>query len=151
MEENNLLNQLSALWEKGANCAQSTATGLLYHYIYEEAGQILFDSLYPYGGGFHEGGICGAITGTLAGLSFLIVKAGMDKEKITIYSNLFKEEFLKEFPSLRCHELMDPFKNSNGEINWKLEKRRETCTKAVESAALIANSIIYKLLKSEKK
>ncbi len=130
------------LWDDGHNCAQSTAKGLLDQNKFHQEGDILSSSFLPYGGGFKEGSICGAVSGTLAAMSFLLHQKSQDEEKIVELTNQMKSEFQKEFTSLNCHGLLEPFKDSNGEIVMDDPKRTNLCTKAVNFASFTAQEII---------
>ncbi|UYP48281.1 hypothetical protein NEF87_004566 [Candidatus Lokiarchaeum ossiferum] len=146
MVQNELKSEIEVLWDNDHNCAQSTAKGILNYYKFEKEGQILSNSFLPYGGGFKEGSICGAISGTLAAMSFILSNSNVENDKIVELTNQMKSEFLEEFPSVNCHTILDPFRKPDGEIDKDNAERRNLCTKAVTNAANLAHQIISNYL-----
>lgn len=142
MSQNDLKSDIQILWDNGHNCAQSTAKGLLNHYNFRKEGQILSLSFLPYGGGFKEGSICGAISGTLAAMSYILSKSEINNDKIVELTNQMKNEFLEEFTSVNCQTILDPFRKPDGEIDKDNVERRNLCTKAVNVSANIAHNIL---------
>ena len=147
MSQNDLKSEIQNLWDNGHNCAQSTAKGLLNYYNYQNEGQILSLSFLPYGGGFKEGSICGAISGTLAAMSYILSKSEIDNDKIVELTNKMKIEFLEEFTSVNCQTILDPFRKPDGEIDKDNVERRNLCTRAVNLSTKIAHNILSNHLK----
>ena len=143
MAWNNLaVQEVLDLWEMEANCAQATAKGLLQHFGYEEASDVLFNSFFPYGGGFKERSICGAVSGTLAALSYLGYRKEYSHDEIIALGNAFKEKFQTEFGSLRCRGILAPFQLPDGEFDMDNPDRRDRCTYAVGLATQMANTLL---------
>ena len=130
------------LWEMEANCAQATAKGLVQHFGYEDASEVLFHSFIPYGGGFGDRSICGAISGTLAALSYVLSQKGCTQEEIEDLTSQFKEKFITEFGSLRCREILAPFQLPDGEFDMDNPQRKDTCTRAVDLASQLACTLL---------
>ena len=148
--------EVSDIWDKkNSNCAQATSKGLLDHFKYKEVGNVLFSSFIPFGGGFMCGSICGAVSGTLAAISYILLKKNCSMEEIYQITTQMKEKFVKEFGSLNCAEIMSPFfdmKNflnmqksvmENPENFFKSEPYK-LCTNCVNKAAIIAKELIEK-------
>ena len=94
------ISEVSAIWEKkNSNCAQATGKGLLDHFNYKDAGNVLFSSFFPFVGGFMSCNICGAVSGTLAAMSFILWKKNKSMEEIMHLSDQMKEKFVNEFGS----------------------------------------------------
>jgi hypothetical protein len=129
-------------WENEVNCARSTVCGILSHNGENSLCDPFYKAMLPMGGGFGEGLVCGAVTGSLAGLSLVLATKGLNddtiKEKREIWKNVFKEKF----DTLSCFELMDEFRNELGEIDFEMAGRREKCTDTVISGVTIAQKII---------
>lgn len=130
------------LWSLEANCAQATAKGLLQHFGFQDASDVLFNSFFPYGGGFSERSICGAVTGTLAALSYVLSQNVHTQEKISEITDQFKESFINQVGSLRCRGILTPFHVSGDEFDMDNQERRDTCTRAVEFASQVAKSLL---------
>ncbi|MHA1619357.1 MAG: C-GCAxxG-C-C family (seleno)protein [Promethearchaeota archaeon] len=137
-----MVPEVLELWEMEANCAQATAKGLLQHFRYEDASDVLFNSFFPYGGGFKERSICGAVSGTLAALSYICSQRDCTYDEIIALADLFKEKFTTEFGSLRCREILAPFHLADGEFDMDNPERRDRCTRAVDLASQLANILL---------
>ena len=150
------ISEVLVIWEKkNSNCAQATGKGLLDHFNYKDAGNVLFSSFFPFGGGFMSGNICGAVSGTLAAMSFILGKKNKSMEEIMHLSDQMKEKFVNEFGSINCAEIMAPFfdmKNplkmqksimENPEKFFKSEPYK-LCTNCVNKATIIAKELIEK-------
>lgn len=130
------------LWKMEANCAQSTAKGLVQHFGFEDASEVLFHSFIPYGGGFEERSICGAVSGTLAALSYIYSQKKCTQEEIIDLTSQFKNDFFHHFGSLRCRGILASFRLPNGEFDMENQQREETCLKAVDLASQIAYTLL---------
>ena len=130
------------LWEMEANCAQATAKGLLQRFGYEDASDVLFNSFFPYGGGFKERSICGAVSGSLAALSYVSSQRKSTSDEIITLANLFKEKCTTEFGSLLCGGILAPFQLADGEFDMDNPKRRDKCTRAVDIASQWVNAFL---------
>jgi len=130
------------LWSLEVNCAQATAKGLLQHFGYEVASDVLFNSFFPYGGGFMQRSICGAVSGTLAALSYVCSQRECTSDEIIALAILFKEKYTTDVGSLRCREILAPFQLPDGEFDMDNPQRRDTCTRAVDLASQIASSLL---------
>ncbi|MFX1516741.1 MAG: C-GCAxxG-C-C family protein [Promethearchaeota archaeon] len=137
----NIVDKTLEYWEE-ANCARTTVCVLLSHYGYEALCDPFFKAMLPMGGGFGDGLVCGAVTGTLAAISLILFEEGLTeeeiKEKITNWKIIFKERF----KSLNCYDLMNKFLNVNGELDFDMPGRREKCTDTVTSAVTFACQIL---------
>jgi len=159
------ISEVSALWAKRSNCAQSTGKGLLEHFKYSEAGDVLFSSFIPYGGGFMSGNVCGAVSGTLAATSYILWKEKGDMMEVFQLTNQIKEKFVNEFGSISCIKILSPIlgtENLNTEdLNMEelLMKNismddpeiyksdlYKLCTSCVNRASLIAKEVIEKAI-----
>ena len=150
--------EVITLWGEHSNCAQSTGKGLLDHFNHEEAGNVLLSSFIPYGGGFMSGNVCGAVSGTLAAMSYILSKKNSSIKEIFQLTSQMKEKFANEFGSINCIEIISPFldlKNVDME-NLNMESLMmanpdilesevyKTCTSCVNKAAIIAKELIEK-------
>ena len=129
------------LWEEN-NCARTTVCALLSHYGYESLCDPFHKAMLPMGGGFGEGSICGAVTGSLAAISLILVEKGLIAEEVKEKASIWKTNFKEGFESLNCFDLMDEFGGAEGEIDFDMPGRREKCTDAVTSAVTFAKQII---------
>lgn len=155
MTDQNIIPEVSALWEKRINCAQATGKGLLDHYKFIEAGDVLMASFIPYGGGFMSGNVCGAVSGTLAATSYILKEKKCEQSEIQQVTDQLKEKFAKEFGSINCADIMAPFfdmRNINIK-DFKLDNTDYTksapyklCTSCVNKATIMAKELIEKHL-----
>lgn len=136
MSKTDKISQVLNLWNNGHNCAQATAKGLLAYSGYENEGNILSSSFLPYGGGFKEGSVCGAVSGTLAAMSFLLTQSNQDGETIINLTNQMKSQFVERYTSINCEKLL------NSEIVKNFSDEHCFCTELVEFAAKSAQKII---------
>ena len=136
------------LWDKQANCAQSSCSGLLLHYNFKHASKILFDSLKCFGGGFGEGMICGAVSGSITALSYLGTTKELSEDKIKELTAELKSKFRSEFEFLDCYSLKKPFTDkitpemSEGEIELIDQGRRQKCTRMVAFGSNLVEKLI---------
>ena len=130
-------------WNNEANCARSTACGLLdYNELISES-KILFESLSPMGGGVGEGEVCGVVIGTLEALSLILNRKEIDEETMKELFNKWKTDFNQHFNSILCRSLIKEYKNDLGEIIEELsEKRKEKCENMVFKGVFLAQEII---------
>ncbi len=143
-ELDKLHEKVSNYWDLGNNCAQSTASGILNYYQYDSEAEVLFKSLIPYESGFKEGTVCGAVSGTLAALSFVLTSKNADKEEVTTISKEFKDNFIEKCNSIYCYKILERFKQEDNSINWADPERHPTCTKCVKIAAELGAKLIGK-------
>ena len=69
-------------WEKKANCARASVCGVLSYNNKESLCDPFYKAMLPMGGGFGEGLVCGAVTGSLAALSLVLAEKGLKDEEI---------------------------------------------------------------------
>ena len=136
----NIISEVSQLWNSNNNCAQATGQGLLNYFDYTKEGRVLSASFIPYGGGFKEGSVCGAVTGTLAAMSFILSQEIQDDDQIIAMTNQMKTEFLHEFSSIQCDILLEGISD-----DASMDGRR-FCTTLVNFAARSAKDILQKQL-----
>lgn len=129
-------------WDSKSNCAQSVSCGLLDSYNLTQGKEILYPALIHFGAGFGEYSVCGAISGGLSAIGFILSKKGLGDDTINELSNQFKEKIKKKFNSLLCRDYMKPYFTKNGDIDWDLRGRREKCTEIVQTAFEKAKNII---------
>ncbi len=133
---------------EGSNCARSTACGLLSAYGKEDLIDPLYAAMLPAGGGFGERSICGAVTGTLSGLSIILTEKLGEKaefeEEIKEEIERWKEKMHKKFKTLICGLLLEDFEDSEGNIDVDQPERRNKCTDVVKTAVTLAQEIIDK-------
>lgn len=137
----NIIDKTLEYWEN-ANCARTTACVLLSHYGYESLCDPFFKAMLPMGGGFGDGLVCGAVTGTIAAISLILVEKGLTEEEVKEKVAIWKTNFKERFESLNCYDLMNKFLNTNGELDFDKPGRREKCTDAVISGVTLAQQII---------
>ena len=137
----NIMDKTLEYWEK-ANCARTTVCVLLSHYGYESLCDPFFKAMLPMGGGFGDGLVCGAVTGSLAAISLILVEEGLSEEEIKEKVAIWKTNFKERFESLNCYDIMSKFLNANGELDFDMPGRREKCTNAVTLAVTFACQIL---------
>jgi len=133
---------------KGSNCARSTACGLLSVYGKKDLIDPLYAAMLPMGGGVGERSICGAVIGTLSGLSIILTeklgdKTEVDKE-IMEEIKKWKKEFSDKFSTFICKTLLNNFTDNKGNIDVDHPERRNKCTDVVKTAVTLAQEIIDK-------
>ena len=96
----------------------------------------------PMGGGFGEGLVCGAVVGSLAGISLTLAEKGLSEKEIAKKTNMWKKRFKETIGSLSCFDLIAEFNDAEGKIDFKLPGRREKCTDIVASSVILAKKII---------
>jgi len=129
-------------WDEGQNCAQSTLRLILDAFGYPAEGELIAAALVPFGGGMKMGSVCGAVSGTIAAMSFIMHRQGLSTDEIVEGTNSMKAEFQKHFNSLLCNDLISPyapFMDQNAEI---AAERRRFCTKLVMSAVASAERVL---------
>lgn len=135
-------------WDQGANCAQATCVGILEEFDYLDEGDLFNHALIPFGGGFGEGLICGAISGSLAAFSFIAAQYGKSSDEIKTLSSKFKTAFRLQYSFLDCMSLKAPFQirleqdleeQERTKIN---EERRNACTHFVYFASNFIKDLI---------
>jgi len=144
----NSISLVMKYWDADSNCAQSVSCGLLDSFNFKEEKKTLHPALINFGGGFGEGSICGANSGSLAAMGVILSKKGLDYDKITELREIFKEKIIKKFNSLRCRDYMKQFYTEDGEFDWDRDDRREKCTEIVQGVFIEAKKIIEDYLTS---
>lgn len=133
---------------KGSNCARSTACGLLSVNGKKDLLEPLYAAMLPAGGGMGERSICGAVIGTLCGLSIILTEKLVDQtevdEAIKEEMKGWKDTFQKKFNTLTCKSLLEDFKDNEGNIDVDHPERRNKCTDVVKTAVTLAQEIINK-------
>jgi C_GCAxxG_C_C family probable redox protein len=143
MSENQKIVELTRnYWEKRSNCAQSTAAGILENYDHSDLSPSFYKAMLPFGGGVGEESICGAVLGSLAGMSLALADKGVNPDGVREKSKEFKRRLRERFGTLECGALMDEFRDPQGKIVFDMPGRREKCTKVVESAVILARQLI---------
>lgn len=104
------------------NCAQATASGILNHY-HDKDETMFFNTLVGFGGGFGEGSLCGAISGTIAAMSKILYDRKVPKDDIIEARNQLKEKFRETFEFLECRELTQDY----GDLSD--EEKKASCIK----------------------
>lgn len=129
-------------WKNKANCARSTVCGVLSHYDNESLCDTFYKAMLPMGGGFSEGLVCGAVVGSLAGISLTLAEKGLSEKVIAKKTNMWKKKFQETIGSLNCFDLIAEFSDTEGKIDFRIPGRREKCTDIVTSSVLLAEEII---------
>ncbi len=142
--EQKLLKKLSFYLENGYNCAQSTAAVILELENQNTAANILLKAFYPNGFGFYEFSVCGAVSGTLAAMSYLLALEDRKEDEIVEISKEFKNQFTHECSSIYCSDLLNNFKDKNGINNTSNREFMEICTDCIKKAVIIVNDILEK-------
>ncbi len=141
-EDQSITKKALEYWEKKANCARTTVCSVLSHYGNEPLCEPFYKAMLPMGGGFGEGLVCGAVVGSLGGISLILAEKGLSEKAIARGINLWKSHFKEKFGSLNCFDLIAEFKNAEGKIDFKIPGRREKCTDFVTSSVTSAKQII---------
>ena len=94
-----------------------------------------------FGGGMHQGGACGVVTGAYMALG---LKFGTDKKITYSKTNEFTERFLKRNPSINCLDLLGAdVRTDEGKKKMKSEDLRENvCCKLVKDACGILEEMV---------
>ena len=95
-----------------------------------------------FGSGMRKGEVCGACTGALMALG---LKYGDSKPRANEVCERFLEEFEKENGSYICNDLLNCDISTKEGVEYAVENNlfKEFCPKMVESAAKIAEKIIF--------
>ena len=117
------------------NCAQATASGILDYYNDKDE-QIFFNALLGFGGGFGEGSLCGAVSGSIASMTKILSDRNVGKDDIIEARNQLKDQFSAKFESLECRELTKDYADKNN------EERRANCANFVREIVVDATKII---------
>ena len=143
MERNQSITEKTLeYWEKKANCARASVCGILSYYDNESLCDPFYKAMLPMGGGFGEGLVCGAVTGSLAALSLILAEKGLEDKEISKKTEMWREYFKEKFETLTCFELIDEFRTKIGEIDFEMPGRREKCTDFVIAGVIFAQQII---------
>ncbi|UCG01151.1 MAG: C_GCAxxG_C_C family protein [Candidatus Heimdallarchaeota archaeon] len=129
-------------WEKKANCARASVCGILTFNDKESLCDPFYKAMLPMGGGFGEGLVCGAVTGSLAALSLILAEKGLEDKEIAKKVKIWKKDFKDKFETFTCYELIDEFRDESGKIDLKMPGRREKCTEIVISGVTSTQQII---------
>jgi C_GCAxxG_C_C family probable redox protein len=127
-----MISEVESYWSNGSNCAQSTAAGLLDHFHLLDTAQTFHLALIPFGGGFKEGEVCGAVSGSLAALSFLLSQFGASEPEIQDVCASFRAKIHETYQSIKCYGITGEFRNKAHEILPAFsDARRTRCDEAV--------------------
>lgn len=140
-----IIESTEKYWENEYNCSRSAARGILDYFEFYELSETIDKALYAFGGGIGERSICGAVTGSLAALSAIMVTKGIDSEKMSEIFKEFKTSFKEKNGTLYCREILEQFISPDGTLDKENPARREKCDQAVLSAVVITKKIIEKL------
>ncbi|MHA1199048.1 MAG: C-GCAxxG-C-C family protein [Candidatus Heimdallarchaeaceae archaeon] len=140
-----IIEETRKYWGHDYNCARAAARGILDYFEYFELSETIDKALMAFGGGFGERSICGAASGALAGLSTIMVERGIEKEKMGEIFKEFKTSFKEKNYTLYCRDIIEPYMNPDGSVDYDNPGRKEKCDHAVESAVLISKELIEKL------
>lgn len=142
MKEKNIVDEALKYWNDNHNCAQSTASGSLDYFGFEEESKTLCKACLPYGGGVGVRTICGSLLGALAALSFLLKEKGVVNEQIYEKIKTLKQEFGEKNGSMYCKELLQDYIFPDGTLDRDNPDRRKVCDKTVETAVKIVKDLI---------
>ena len=142
MKEKNIVDEALKYWNDNHNCAQSTASGSLDYFGFEDESKTLKKAFVPYGGGIGERSICGSLVGALGALSFLLKENGETNEQIYEKIKALKQEFEERNGSMYCRELLQEYIFPDGTLNRDNPNRRKVCDKTVETAVLILKDLV---------
>ncbi|MFX0124407.1 MAG: C-GCAxxG-C-C family (seleno)protein [Candidatus Hodarchaeota archaeon] len=140
--EKSITEKTLKYWKKKANCARASVCGILSYNGRESLCEPFYKAMLPMGGGFGEGLVCGAVTGSLAALSLVLADKGLKDEVIANKTKIWRNNFKNKYETLTCFELIDEFRNESGDIDLKMPGRREKCTDIVTEAVTFAQQII---------
>ncbi len=141
----NIEQETRKYWGHDYNCARSAARGILDYFGYKDLSETIDKALMAFGGGFGEKSICGGVTGALAGISAIMVEKGIEKEKMGEVFKEFKASFKEKNGTLYCRNIIEPFIQPDGSVDYDHPGRKENCDQAVISAVLISKELIEKL------
>ena len=144
MKEKNIVDEALKYWNNNHNCAQSTASGSLDYFGFDDESTTLRKACLPYGGGVGVRTICGSLLGALAALSFLLEEKRLTKEQIYEKLTKLKQDFGEANGSMYCKELLQDFIDSDGILDRDNPDRRKICDKSVETAVLIVKDLVEK-------
>lgn len=144
MKVKNIVDEALKYWNDNHNCAQSTASGSLDYFGFEDESKTLRKAYLPYGGGVGERTICGSLLGALAAISFLLMEKGLPNEQIYEKIKILKQGFNEANGSMYCKELLHDFIDSDGILDIDNPDRKKICDKSVETAVLIVKDLVEK-------
>ncbi|MFW9994909.1 MAG: C-GCAxxG-C-C family (seleno)protein [Candidatus Odinarchaeota archaeon] len=124
------------------NCAQATAYGILSYFDHHFEAETLAKSFVPYGGGVGEGSICGAVLGSLAGLSRILNDKNMIYDDIVKAGTSFKQLVEREFDSYYCKELMKEFSGKEPLTEEMRAKRSQKCSDVIKFCVKTIQSLV---------
>ena len=136
----NYVEEAVQLFEDGYMCSQAVLAVFC-----EEFGlsrEQAFKISISFGGGMRKGEVCGACTGAIMALG---LRYGENKSKSDEMCVKFLDSFKKENGSYICRDLLDCDIRTEEGIKYAIDNNlfKEICPKMVESAARIAENIIY--------
>lgn len=131
---------------EGFNCAESVTKALCEAFGLDE--QSAVKAATPFGGGIgSKGHLCGAVSGAMItlGLSRGRTTSKEDRGPCNKVAGEFVNDFLKEFSSLSCRDIIGiDLSSAEGRKEHKEHLRNEKCCPVVEFAALR----MYELMES---
>lgn len=127
---------------KDHNCAQAAAYGILTYFGYDSEAITLAKSFVPFGGGVGEGSICGAVLGSLAGLSRILNYKNMSYRDIVETGKKFKQLAGKQFDTYICKELLKEFTNNKHLTEEMKTKKDQICTDIIKFSVDTARLLI---------
>ncbi len=134
-------------WKNGANCARSTACGLISTYGNSALIDPFFAAMLPMGGGVGERSVCGAVIGTISAISLILTEKL--KETTDDYDEVILEEikvwktaFIDKNGTLICRSLLKHFTNKKGEIDFNNPERKQHCTELLRTAVFLAKEVL---------
>lgn len=124
------------------NCARSTAGGILSHYKHP-AEETMVHAFTTYGGGLSEGSACGAVLGTLAGMSIIANKFKLSDEETRELSKEYRAWFKQNFGDLHCNYLTQSYRTGDGSFDEeKQDERKYKCTMLVSHSVIKAEELL---------
>ena len=142
MKEKDIVDEALKYWNANHNCAQSTASGSLDYFGFEEESKTLCKACFPYGGGVGVRTICGSLLGALAALSFLLKEKDIANEQIYEKIKTLKQEFDEKNGSMYCKELLQEYIFPDGTLDRDNPDRRKVCDNTVETAVKIVRNLV---------
>lgn len=144
--ENITVKKSLELFEGGFNCAEATLKAINDTYnINSPAVPRIATGL---GGGIAKtGNICGALSGTILGLSLISGRDSTTEKQDEVYTLIqnFLTQFETEFGATTCPSLTGcDLKTEEGQKNFSLPERREKCKNFVRRASEIATELLDK-------